>query len=79
MDFNDYAAKSMSEKWELRKKDASIVVDIKRYDEVLKFQTGESVVKKIRENIEHAQMVTKKVNHCQIRYVPTVEGRVNVK
>ena len=39
--------------WE--KKDANIVVDSKRYDKVLKFQTGESVVKKIRENIEHAQ------------------------
>ena len=55
MDFNDYAAKSMSEKQELRKKDANIVVDSKRYDKVLRFQTGESVVKKIRENIEHAQ------------------------
>ena len=31
------------------------VADRKRYDEVLKCQTGESVVKKIKENIEHAQ------------------------
>ena len=39
----------------MRKKDANIVVDSKRYDKVLKFQTGESAVKKIRENTEHAQ------------------------
>ena len=39
----------------MRKKDANIVLDSKRYDEVLKFQTEESVVKKIRENIDHAQ------------------------
>ena len=37
MDFNDYAAKSMSEKQEFREKVANIVVDRKRYDEVLKF------------------------------------------
>ena len=53
MDFNDYAAKSMSEKQEFRKKVANIVVDRKRYDEVLKFQTGKSAIKKMRENIEH--------------------------
>ena len=53
MDFNDYAAKSMSEKQELRKKVANIVVDRKRYNEVLKFQTGKSAIKKMRENIEH--------------------------
>ena len=51
MDFNDYAAKSMSEKQELRKKVANIVVDRKRYNEVLKFQTGKSAIKKMRENI----------------------------
>ena len=39
----------------MRKKDANIAVDRKRYDELLKFQTGESAVKKMRENIEHAQ------------------------
>ena len=53
MDFNGYAAKSMSEKQELRKKVANIVVDRKRYNEVLKFQTGKSAIKKMRENIEH--------------------------
>ena len=53
MDFSDYAAKSMSEKQELRKKVANVVVDRKRYDEVLKFQTGKSAIKKMRENIEH--------------------------
>ena len=53
MDFNDYAAKSMSEKQELRNKVANIVVDRKRYNEVLKFQTGKSAIKKMRENIEH--------------------------
>ena len=30
-----------------------MVVDRKRYDEVLKFQTGKSAIKKMRENIEH--------------------------
>ena len=39
----------------MRKKDANIVVDRKRYDELLKFQTGESAVKKMRGKIEHAQ------------------------
>ena len=53
MDFNDYAAKYMSEKQELRKKVANIVVATKRYDELLKFQTGKSAIKKMRENIEH--------------------------
>ena len=53
MYFNDYAAKSMIETWELRNKDANIVVDGKGYDEVLKFQTGKSVIKKMRENMEH--------------------------
>ena len=43
----------MSEKQEFRKKVANIVVDRKRYDEVLKFQTGKSAIKKMRENIEH--------------------------
>ena len=33
MDFNGYAAKNMSEKQELRKKVANIVVDRKKYDE----------------------------------------------
>ena len=37
MDFSDYAAKSMSEKQELRKKVANVVENRKRYDEVLKF------------------------------------------
>ena len=36
MDFNDYAAKCMSEKQEFRKKVANIVVNRKRYDEVSK-------------------------------------------
>ena len=39
----------------MRKKDAHLVVNRKRYDEVLMFQIGESVVKKMRENIEDAQ------------------------
>ena len=39
----------------MRKKDANLVVNRKRYDEVLMFRTGESVVKKMRENIEDAQ------------------------
>ena len=43
----------MSEKQDFRKKVANIVVDRKRYDEVLKFQTGKSAIKKMRENIEH--------------------------
>ena len=30
-----------------------MVVDRKRYDEVLKFQTGKSAIKEMRENIEH--------------------------
>ena len=55
MDFKDYAAKARVKNKNWQKKDANIVVDSKRYDEVLKFQTGESVVKKARENIEHAQ------------------------
>ena len=43
----------MSEKQDFRKKVANIVVDRKRYDEILKFQTGKSAIKKMRENIEH--------------------------
>ena len=53
MDFNDYTAKSMSEKQEFRKKVANKVADRKRYDEVLKFQTGEGAIKKMRKNIEY--------------------------
>ena len=59
MDFNDYAAKGMSEKQELRKKVANIVADRKRYDEVLKFQTGKSAIKKMRESIEHGLLGNK--------------------
>ena len=43
----------MSEKQDFRKKVANIVVDRKRYDEILKFQSGKSAIKKMRENIEH--------------------------
>ena len=53
MDFNDYTAKSMSEKQEFRKKVANKVADRKRYDEVLKFQTGKGAIKKMRKNIEY--------------------------
>ena len=53
MDFNDYTAKSMSEKQEFRKKVANKVAERKRYDEVLKFQTGKGAIKKMRKNIEY--------------------------
>ena len=49
----------------MRKKDPNIVVDRKRYNELLKFQTGESVVKKMRENIKHAQSGYKKGQSLQ--------------
>ena len=59
MDFNDYDTKGMSEKQEFRKKVANRVADRKRYDEVLKFQTRKSAIKKMRENIEHGLLGNK--------------------
>ena len=38
-DLNGYAAKTVSDKQELRKKIRDIAVDRKRFDEVLKLQT----------------------------------------
>ena len=53
VDLNDSAAKNMSDKQELRKKVANIIVDRKKFDEALKLQTGKNAIKKVRENIEH--------------------------
>ena len=49
-DLNDYAAKTVSDKQELRKKFANVIVDRKRFDEVLKLQTEKNTIKKMREN-----------------------------
>ena len=50
MDFNDYAAKSMSEKLKLRKKVANIVVVRKRCDEVPKSLFGKKAIKNERKH-----------------------------
>ena len=45
-DLNDYAAKTVSDKQELRKKLGDIIVDRKRFDEVLKLQTEKMLSRK---------------------------------
>ena len=41
-------------KTRIKKNVANIAVDRKKYDDVLKFQTGKNAIKKMRVNFEHA-------------------------
>ena len=79
VDLNDSAAKNMSDKQELRKKVANIIVDRKKFDEALKLQTGKNAIKKVRENIEHGLSGNREVNHFEITNAPTVKGHVDFK
>ena len=65
----------------MRKKVANIVVDRKRYNEVLKFQTGKSAVKKMRESIEHGLSGNKEGQSLPdyLRTYSEVKGHVVVK
>ena len=49
-DLNVYAAKTVCGKQELIQKLADIIVDRKRFDEVLKLQTEKNAIKKMRKN-----------------------------